>query len=48
MNTLIAQGETTKLERAIKKASRVLLELEVVQSNWEAKRGMGKIMRNKI
>jgi hypothetical protein len=43
MNTLIAQRETTKLERAIKKASRVLLELEVAQSKWEAKRGVGKI-----
>ena len=48
MNTLIAQRETAKLERAIKKASRVLLELEVAQSKWEAKRGIGKIMRIKI
>ena len=42
MNTLTLQRETMKLEKAVKKASRVLLEFEVAQSKWEIKKGLGK------
>ncbi|MFA6294963.1 MAG: hypothetical protein WC666_00875 [Candidatus Paceibacterota bacterium] len=43
MNTLTLQKKALKLENFIKKASRALLEFEVAQSKWEAKKGLGKI-----
>ena len=42
MNTLTLQKETTKLEKAIKKASRILFEFEMKQSEWEIAQGKGK------
>ena len=43
MNTLTMKKKVVELERFIKKASRTLLEFEVAQSKWEARRGIGKI-----
>lgn len=43
MNTLTLQKETTRIEKAIKKASRVLLEFEIAQSEWDLKQGRFKI-----
>ncbi len=46
MNTLVFQKKISELERFIKKASRVLLEFEVAQSEWEIARGKYKIYKS--
>ena len=42
MNTLVLQRETNRLEKAVRKASRVLFEFEVAQAKWEIAHGLGK------
>jgi len=46
MNTLVIQKETTRLEKAIRKASRILLEFEVAQAKWEKAHGLGKAYKS--
>ena len=46
MNTLVLTKEISRLERVIKRASRILLEFEVAQSKWEIAHGYGKIYKS--
>ena len=43
MNATVFQKHIRLLEKAIKKASRILLEFEVAQSQWDIKNGRYKI-----
>jgi len=50
MNTLTLQRgitkEIDKLEKVIKKASRVLLEFEIAQSEWDIAHGRFKVYKS--
>jgi hypothetical protein len=46
MNTTNIKKEINKLEKAIRKASRVLLELEVAQAKLEKALGLGRTYKS--
>jgi hypothetical protein len=43
MNTLTLQKQVKLIEKVIRKASRILLEFEVAQSQWDIKNGRYKV-----
>jgi single-stranded DNA-binding protein len=46
MNTITFQKKVTQLESFIRKASRVLLEFEIAQSEWEIAHGKYKVFKS--
>ena len=46
MNILTLQRKADQIERFIKKASRMLLEFEIAQSEWDYAHGRSKIYKS--
>lgn len=46
MDTIILKNNKKELQNFIKKANRKLLELDVLQSVWELKKGKGRIYKS--
>jgi predicted nucleic acid-binding Zn ribbon protein len=46
MTSATLQKQSLRLEKLIRKASRMLLEFEVAQSEWERSKGMGKAYKS--
>lgn len=46
MNTLTLQKKAAELERFVKKGSRMLLEFEIAQSEWDIKNGRFKVYKS--